>query len=97
MTPANRIKAVLKVVKLAAKHIGHVDVDVREQNGIVYFAAFQCPFCAGIHGDQAYCFAAAGAIESVSKWATGEIWKVNEVGCMAMGNKACVFRISPPL
>lgn len=96
MSPAARIKTVLNVVKLAAKHIGHVETDVREENGLVYFAAFQCPFCAGTHGEETICFAATGAIEAVSKWATGETWKVNEISCMSMGKQACVFRISPP-
>ncbi|MBT3240288.1 MAG: hypothetical protein HON98_11700 [Chloroflexi bacterium] len=95
MAPAARIKTTLNVVKLAAKHIVHVESEVKEDQDKIYFAAFQCPYCAGVHADQSYCLTAVGAIEAVTKWATGDIWNVKEISCLAMGNKACVFEISP--
>lgn len=96
LPPNGRVKATLNAVKFAAKHIVGVETDVQEREGVIYFAVFQCPYCAGVQADKPFCLTAVGAIEAVTLWATGERWRVREVSCLATGSSACVFQIELP-
>ena len=95
MSPYGGIKTALGAVKLAAKHIVKVETDIAERDGAIYFATFQCPYCAGVKSERPFCLTAVGAFEALTLWTNKEQWRVREIRCIACGDDACVFELMP--
>ena len=96
LPPSARVKMVLKAVAMAAKQIVDVQAAVEDVDHRLRFSAKQCPYCSGVHNDQPFCMTAIGALEEVTRWATGERWIVTEETCRAAGADACRFLLLPP-
>lgn len=96
LPPAARVKTVLKAVSVAARQIVGVDASVEDSGRALAFSAHQCPYCSGVRADHAFCMTAIGALEEVTRWATGERWAIAETACRATGADACVFELAPP-
>lgn len=53
-----------------------------------------CSMCWGRHTDRPVCFIAVGILQEALRWVSGGLeFRVDEIECVSMGAKACVFRI----
>ncbi|MDX1616983.1 MAG: 4-vinyl reductase [Candidatus Promineifilaceae bacterium] len=54
----------------------------------------RCPVCWGQEFDRPSCFVAAGLLQESLTWVSGgDEFRVEEISCIATGERACVFRI----
>lgn len=53
-----------------------------------------CPVCWGRTSDRPICFAGKGLLEEALHWVSGGLkFRVEEIGCIAMGDDACTYAI----
>lgn len=54
----------------------------------------RCSMCWGRHTDRHVCYIAVGILQEALRWVSGGLeFRVDEIECVAMGAKACVFKI----
>lgn len=53
-----------------------------------------CSMCWGRHTDRPICYIAVGILQESLRWVSGGLeFRIEEIECIGMGAKACVFRI----
>lgn len=98
MLPAPaRVRFVLTRMAGAVKKANpQLQVDVEETaNGFAYVAQV-CSLCYGRHSDKPVCHLYVGSITEGVRWATGQVYQVQETHCLAKGDPYCRFTVVEP-
>jgi predicted hydrocarbon binding protein len=70
-----------------------VCIIVEETAQGLVFADYSCAICYGQQAEEPICHLYIGSIGEAVKWATGRDYPVREIGCRAMGERACRFLV----
>ena len=66
---------------------------VKEEKDRFIYGIDRCPVCWGRHADRPICHAALGLLQEGIAWATGRQFDVEELTCIARGDKSCTFAV----
>ncbi len=71
-------------------------VDVEETDAGFAYVAQICSLCYGRHSDKPVCHLYVGSITEGVRWATGQVYQVQETQCIAKGDPCCRFEVTEP-
>lgn len=71
-------------------------VDVEETDTGLAYVARVCSLCYGRHSDKPVCHLYVGSITEGVRWATGQVYQVQETHCLAKGDPYCRFTVTEP-
>ena len=92
-----RIRFVLSRMAAAVKKANpQLQVDVEETEAGFAYVAHICSLCYGRHSDKPVCHLYVGSITEGVRWATGQVYQVQETHCMAKGDPYCRFNVTEP-
>jgi predicted hydrocarbon binding protein len=57
------------------------------------FSDYSCAVCHSVESDRPVCHLLVGSVSEAVKWATGQDYRVREIRCRAMGERACSFLV----
>jgi predicted hydrocarbon binding protein len=70
-------------------------VRVDEKEGKLFWSVERCPLCWQRVTSRAVCHLAVGLLQESLSWLSGgKIFGVEEISCIAMGDKACTFTVN---
>lgn len=92
-----RVRFVLSRMAGAVKKANpQLQVEVEEtEEGFAYVAQV-CSLCYGRHTDKPVCHLYVGSLTEGVRWATGQIYQVQETHCIAKGDPYCRFTVIEP-
>jgi len=88
-----RLKLVLERITRAANEDVDQPAHVREEPDAHYFVVEECPCHWRPRHEGPACFVTVGVLQEAVTWATGKMFKIEEVACISNGASACVYRI----
>lgn len=88
-----RMKVVLASLARAATRDVNQPTDIEEHDDHFLYVADECPCRWRGKRDKPVCFVTVGVLHGAMHWATGKKFRIEEVSCIAMGDKACRYRI----
>lgn len=91
-----RVKAKIALKAIAETFTKFSDQLTSADEADDYFSVtiHRCPRCWGRTSQKPICYSAVGTIEGGLQWVSGgQVFQVEEVACIAMGDEACVFHI----
>ena len=71
-------------------------VEVEETDEGFAYVAQVCSLCYGRHSDKPVCHLYVGSITEGVRWATGQVYQVQETQCIAKGDPCCRFVVTVP-
>ena len=71
-------------------------VEVEETDEGFAYVAQVCSLCYGRHSDKPVCHLYVGSITEGVRWATGQVYQVQETHCLAKGDPYCRFTVTEP-
>ncbi len=71
-------------------------VEVEETAEGFAYVAQVCSLCYGRHSDKPVCHLYVGSITEGVRWATGQVYQVQETHCLAKGDPYCRFTVTEP-
>ncbi len=66
-------------------------VRIAEDDNYYYWIIERCPMCWERHSEEPVCHLGIGVLRAAAKWATDKNFRIQEINCTAMGDKACVY------
>jgi hypothetical protein len=67
---------------------------VEEKDDHFLYYIDRCPVCWGRKTDKPVCHAATGVLQESLRWVSGgKEFRVDEIACIAMGDKSCIFAV----
>ena len=67
---------------------------VEEKKDHYLYYIDRCPVCWGRHSETSICYVATGLLQEGLKWvSSGSEYRVEEIECIAAGDKTCLFKI----
>jgi predicted hydrocarbon binding protein len=95
MTDVERARIILNYTANAISKQLNTESRIEENGEVFLYISKAAAHCFGRESQTPVCYTTAGFVDGLVAWAVGgNTWKVEETGCMAMGEPACTFRIS---
>jgi predicted hydrocarbon binding protein len=88
-----RMKLILERMANAAVERVNQPTTLVEEEDAFYFIVDECPCRWRPPHDKPCCYTTMGVLMESMAWATGKLFKVEEVACIANGASNCVYRI----
>lgn len=94
MPQKTRVRFILnQVAKALMDTNDDVCITVEETPEGILFSDYSCAICYGRQWEQPACHLLVGSVSEAVQWATGREYPVQEIGCRAMGDRACRFLV----
>ena len=88
------MEVIVEAVRRASQFIGQEHrLSLEHQGDKLVYSVQDCIFCAGKQSNKPMCMYLTGNLQGALYWLTGEEFRIEEVECRAMGEKACVWEI----
>lgn len=89
-----RLKAGIPAMAAVFTQFSDQKSTVEDRGEYYAYTIHVCPVCWGRKADRPICFSAKGVIEEGLNWVSGGLkFRVEEIECVAMGEKTCTFAI----
>jgi predicted hydrocarbon binding protein len=89
-----KVKVGLKAMAETFTKFSDQHSEVEEAEEFFVYTIHKCPVCWGRTSEKPICYGAVGILQEGLRWVSGgKDFKVEEVMCIAAGNKTCVFHI----
>lgn len=89
-----KVKVGLKAMAETFTKFSDQHSEVEEAEEFFVYTIHKCPVCWGRTSEKPICYGAVGILQEGLRWVSGgKDFKVEEVECIAAGNKTCVFHI----
>lgn len=89
-----KVKVGLKAMAETFTKFSDQHSEVEEAEEFFIYTIHKCPVCWGRKSEKPICYGAVGILQEGLRWVSGgKDFKVEEVDCIAAGDKTCVFHI----
>jgi predicted hydrocarbon binding protein len=89
-----KVKVGLKAMAETFTKFSDQHSEVEEAEEFFVYTIHKCPVCWGRTSEKPICYGAVGILQEGLRWVSGgKDFKVEEIECIAAGNKTCVFHI----